>query len=516
MDVLLRGDRLQRLRLASGLVLFAFAASHFLNHAAGLISLELMHQVQALRTTITRSVPGTAILGAALATHVSLGLYKLAMRRTWRLPVWEALQILVALCIPFLLFPHIVNTRIAHALFNVNDVYLYELVRLWPDRGVTQSLLLLLVWAHGCIGLHYWLRLADWYDAVKLVLWALAVLIPILALAGFVVAGTTAADIMSDPTSFAALKQRSNWPNPADSHAMAWMRDLTQYAFGAMIALIAAIFVLRHWRQGRTITIAYHDGPTVTGRRGMTLLEMSRAAGIAHASVCGGRARCFTCRVKIDAGLKSVPPPNRAEAAALRMIQAPPNIRLACQLRPAAPIGVTILNRPAVPGPLQVEFAEIKTVVSAHAAALLGGQFTMIASDDPAAIARWFEGRLHYSFVVPRLAPSRFSLRGARIDAVSGEGVAVLALEREGRAVSLYILPLSDAEAVRGNRTGYSVLGWQGADVAYFAVSDMAREALEDLQDAVSAYRTDQTDATGEATAPLASLRMLFADTRIR
>ena len=155
MHVLLRGGLLQRLRLASGLVLFTFAGAHFLNHATGLVSLELMHQIQDLRTAVTRSTAGSIVLGAALVTHMSLGLYKLATRRTLRLPLWEASQIAVALCIPFLLFPHIVNTRIAHAVFGVNDSYLYELARLWPDRAVLQSLLLLLVWTHGCIGLHY-------------------------------------------------------------------------------------------------------------------------------------------------------------------------------------------------------------------------------------------------------------------------------------------------------------------------------------------------------------------------
>jgi adenylate cyclase len=43
MHVLLRGSLAQRLRIASGLVLFAFAATHFLNHAVGLVSLEAMH-----------------------------------------------------------------------------------------------------------------------------------------------------------------------------------------------------------------------------------------------------------------------------------------------------------------------------------------------------------------------------------------------------------------------------------------------------------------------------------------
>ncbi len=42
MHVLWRGDILQKLRLVSGLILFAFAATHFLNHALGLASVELI------------------------------------------------------------------------------------------------------------------------------------------------------------------------------------------------------------------------------------------------------------------------------------------------------------------------------------------------------------------------------------------------------------------------------------------------------------------------------------------
>jgi adenylate cyclase len=57
MHVLLRGDDAQRLRIASGLVLFAFATTHFLNHALGLINIELMHEVQQWRWVVTRSWP---------------------------------------------------------------------------------------------------------------------------------------------------------------------------------------------------------------------------------------------------------------------------------------------------------------------------------------------------------------------------------------------------------------------------------------------------------------------------
>ena len=96
MNAPLRGDLLQRLRLISGLVLFAFAGTHFLNHAVGLYGLEAMHEMEIWRTTVTRSWPGSILLGAALVTHLSLGLYKLAMRSTLRMPTWEAVQIALA------------------------------------------------------------------------------------------------------------------------------------------------------------------------------------------------------------------------------------------------------------------------------------------------------------------------------------------------------------------------------------------------------------------------------------
>ena len=64
--ILLRGDLLQKLRIASGLILFAFAATHFLNHALGLVHIETMHEVQQWRQVVTRSWPGTIILLARL------------------------------------------------------------------------------------------------------------------------------------------------------------------------------------------------------------------------------------------------------------------------------------------------------------------------------------------------------------------------------------------------------------------------------------------------------------------
>ena len=90
---LLRGSPAQRLRLASGLVLFVFAATHFLNHALGLVSLDAMIAFDVARTAVTRSTPGTLLLAAALLLHAGSALVKLAGRRTLRLPAWEWLQL---------------------------------------------------------------------------------------------------------------------------------------------------------------------------------------------------------------------------------------------------------------------------------------------------------------------------------------------------------------------------------------------------------------------------------------
>ena len=305
MHVYLRGSLQQKLRLVSGFVLFAFATAHFLNHALGLVSLEAMHEVQQMRTALTRSTVGTIILASALAIHIALALYKIARRDTWRMPRWEAIQIMLGLAIPFFLFPHIVNTRIAHQFFNVQDSYLYELIRLWPDSAVTQSLLLLIVWAHGCLGLHYWLRLSDGYVRVAPTLLTFAITVPVLALAGFAVGGQTTGDIMSDPNALAALKARSNWPNAEDSASLAWLRTCVRGAFFTLVgAVIGGSLFYRLSRAAlrRKVRVSYLDGPTVNAVVGKTLLEISRSAGISHASVCGGRGRCSTCRVRVETG----------------------------------------------------------------------------------------------------------------------------------------------------------------------------------------------------------------------
>jgi ferredoxin len=292
---------------------------------------------------------------------------------------------------------------------------------------------------------------------------------------------------MSDPEAFAALKARANWPNAADSAYLATLRDAARVFFGTLVAGVAGVVVWRMARRavdGRGVRIYYVDGPTVDIQPGMTLLEASRAAGVRHASVCGGRARCSTCRVRIEHGLESLPSPAGAEAITLQSIEAPPNVRLACQIRPSAPLTVAIVTHPAAPGPIRVEFVEMKEVVAAHVRAMVAAQPTDFRSADPNEVAGWFKRRaVPYSVPARDLRGDGFTLLGGRLDYLLDRPAAALVFLRDAHTITLFVVPAGDdALAIRGQRNGYQVLAWAESDLAYFAVSDLPMAELERLE----------------------------------
>ena len=348
MHVLARGDLLQRLRLATGLILFTFAATHFANHALGLVSLEAMQGMQDWRKLITRSWPGSIVLLGAFVIHIALALYRIALRLTWRLPFWEAAQVVSGLSIPLFLITHVVFNRGAASLAGTSDTYAFELANIWPGLALEHGALLLCVWLHGCIGMHYWLRLAPWYLQVRQVLFALAVALPVTALAGFSVAGRQVAADVAAPGAWAKLQTASRAPNGPTLARLGTLHDRLRQTFLILLGLALLVPVVRIVRRatGAKVEVTYRGGPVVRVAPGPTLLEISRMRNVPHASVCGGRARCSTCRVGVDSGLADLPPPAAAEAMTLAGIGAPPHVRLACQIRPRHAITVTRLVAP--------------------------------------------------------------------------------------------------------------------------------------------------------------------------
>ncbi|MEP4980219.1 adenylate/guanylate cyclase domain-containing protein [Ascidiaceihabitans sp.] len=342
MSGLWQGNLATRLRIGSGLILFAYAFFHFINIGLGLVSPTWMDAFQDSRQWITRSAIGSVVLYAAFGIHAILAFVKLAGRRTLRMPVWEAVQIILGLMIPALLITHIVHTRAAHEILNVDDQMGYIMVLIHGTwSGLKQSLLLLIVWVHGCAGLHFWLRPLPWWHRWQPALIGCAVLVPAFALAGFLVEGRRLVAAFADEDTQLDMMDNYNWPGPSE---FAFLVKTTEWAltvFGAVILLVVGYYLLRKTlARRRAVSVHYIDGPAITAPKGLTLLEMSRANGVPHTALCGGKGRCTTCRVVVEEGLDLLHPPSEAEAKSLAAVGAGPKTRLACQIKPTDPTTV--------------------------------------------------------------------------------------------------------------------------------------------------------------------------------
>ena len=338
----------QRLRLATGLILFTYLATHLLNHALGLFSLDAMEAGRQWFLYAWRNPVGTLALYGALGVHFLLALWSLYRRQRLRMSLVEALQVLLGLSIPLLLATHVVGTRLAHSWFEVEDSYTYVVLALWhfrPDIGVRQSLVVLLAWTHGCIGLYFWLRLKSWYARSAPGLFSLALLLPVLALLGFVAAGREIAVKAQTSGWIADALLEANTPDTAARASLNRVRTAVPMVFWSALGITLVARVMRQrfeHRRGR-IRITYPNGQQVIVPLGVSVLEASRLENYPHASICNGKGRCSTCRVRVTQGWETLPASAPEEQRVLKRIGAPPQVRLACQLRPVVDVSVVPL-----------------------------------------------------------------------------------------------------------------------------------------------------------------------------
>ncbi|MEW6642474.1 MAG: adenylate/guanylate cyclase domain-containing protein [Pseudomonadota bacterium] len=333
------------LRLASGLTMLTFVVCHFTAHASLLISIPFGEAVLSTLMAPWKTLAGTALLATAAAVHYLNALWSIYHRRSLRMSRWELWQLVLGLSIPMLVALHIVDTRIGELAFDTTPYYVSALVAWWirqPLFAVVQFIAILVVWSHACIGIHFWLRLKPWFPSALPVLRPVALLLPTLALAGFVTTGNQVRREADKNPEFVQIAE-------ADSNATeASKRTLANIAYMVMASHVLLTLLPFAARGARSALYRRRRPPTVThasGRRcvvhpGASVLETLRDNGIPHAAVCGGRARCTTCRVLVTHGLEHLPPPDPLEAKALTRIHASPETRLACQIRPTADLTV--------------------------------------------------------------------------------------------------------------------------------------------------------------------------------
>jgi adenylate cyclase len=364
----------RQVRLACGLVLFAYLLSHFANHALGNISYEAMDRGLEYHVRLWRNPFVAAVFYGAAVTHWALGLWALYERRQFRYRTPEITQLLFGLSIPFLIVVHFVYGRLPAALFDRDVDYAGVIYAFWVSRPYmhwVQFALLLVAWTHGCIGLYFWLRLKRWFRPTAPYLLAAAVLVPTLALLG-VVQGAREVVALSASPEWRANNLGPEVP-PAERATLESIVAWSTAGYAAVLLLIMTargVRVLRE-RRGGLVALSYPGGRVVRVPRGLSVLEASLRHRIPHASVCGGRARCSTCRIRIVSDLAELPPPSPREIFVLDRVGASvdPAVRLACQLRPETDIAFFQIFRPQVgaaplPAVTRVRSGEERYVVS--------------------------------------------------------------------------------------------------------------------------------------------------------
>lgn len=335
----MRGISLRQVRLASGIILLAYLVSHFLNHALGNISMKALAVGVYFHMLFWQFLPVAVLFYAACLVHTALGIWALYERRQFRWKAIEPIQLVLGLSVPAMVVAHIVGVRLGQTLYGHEKLYPQVFFAYWistPYKAWLLSAVMIVSWVHACIGLHFWLRMKSFYQKAAPYLLAAAVLVPTLSLLGIYQGGRDVMD--SDSLEW---RQENLTRRAMGTRAEAQVLDrVTDYFLIGYLGLIGFALLAKgaralHERRGGMINLSYGNGRTVRVPRGLSVLEASLRNNVPHASVCGGRARCSTCRIRIIGDCSALPEPSQREAFVLgRVGTSDPSIRLACQLRP--------------------------------------------------------------------------------------------------------------------------------------------------------------------------------------
>ena len=352
----MNGIGVRQLRLTAGLILFAYLVSHFVNHALGNVSLEAMGAFLQYHILFWRSWPAVIALYAAALAHAGLGIWALYERRHFRWTAIEASQLLLGLSIPALIMSHLIGLRLAASLFGHEKFYeqaFYAYWVVWPSMATIYYVLLLVSWTHGCIGLYFWLRMKPFFRRVALVLFAAAVLLPAFSMLGLYQGGRA---VVEDSTEADWRAEHLSTRQVGTAADQAVLDRITGSALIGYVILLAATLAargIRSWREqrGGVIRLNNVEGRTIRVPKGLSVLEANLRHGIPHASVCGGRARCSTCRIRVVGAHGPLPEPSKREAFVLNRVGVrDPAVRLACQLRPESDLSFVPMFAPRTSG----------------------------------------------------------------------------------------------------------------------------------------------------------------------
>jgi adenylate cyclase len=256
--------------------------------------------------------------------------------------------------------------------------------------------------------------------------------VPAAGIAGAGIALRDFAVLAQQPGFLANVFNSVHAPDAGDTDMLYMISNTLMSTAGLLLMGCLAARPLRDlWeRRAGVVVLSYSDRKTVSAPTGMTVLEMSRLGGIPHASVCGGRGRCSTCRVRVGGPDRLLlPPASSQENAVLTRVGVPENVRLACQLRlPPGRYRITPLL-PATATPAD----GYRRPPQSHG----GERYVAILFADIRGFTSISEGRLPYDIVFLlnryfRATGQSVQVAGGRLDKFIGDGVmAIFGLDSE-------------------------------------------------------------------------------------
>ena len=359
----------RRLRIVTGLILSVYIIVHLSNHALGLISFEAMESMRKVVTPFWRSWFGGLLIYGSLLSHFALALMSLYRRASLRMPAWELCQLILGLSIVPLLAGHVSATWGARVLMGFDPNYDFALTAILssPWLMTRQFFLVIVAWVHVVIGLHFFFRLFSRYRHRAIHFYPFVILLPLLVILSLGRVGMELGVWISAPENSDKViidLQETDKPvvekyigaKPSYAKGTApnkIMHDGILIAFFSLLGLtlLARWIRDRHQQTKGKVVISHINGRELKGASGQSILEIIRNHSIPHASLCGGRGRCTTCRVRVGQGSQHLPKPSALEQFALNRIGAAPNVRLACQTRPVHALQIS----PLVPATLGIE-----------------------------------------------------------------------------------------------------------------------------------------------------------------
>ena len=343
---------IRRARMYSGLVIFLYVTVHLVNHSMGLISLEVMEGLRQRVSAFNRNIVVSLTLYGALLVHTLLGFHHLLTRRSFKMSAKDWTQLVTSFALPLVLLPHMFASGYTPRFKDAQTSYKVVLDGMLEDGGIYfMGLFVIFVWVHGIIGITSMIKFHPVYQKYKNAFLVVSWLLPILAVLGAVTASKElATDIENNKIIMEQVYAEANIGKELEAELMQTGDMLMVNYLFILLGVTLFVFVLHQVRKAfRKIKITYPNDKEVRVAKGTSILEASREHRIGHVSMCGGRGRCSTCRVRVMSDIKTLPPRNGIESLVAERLSLQDNVRLACQLRPTSAVEV----RPLVNAPVE-------------------------------------------------------------------------------------------------------------------------------------------------------------------